>query len=472
MIKKFLYTTLFLFLGAITLIIAMDQPGQPNPMEITRSLIQIKTVPVGEELELPEAGVIHNGFELLDTSKDEPNLMTPFSELINQKTKYGIPFILAVVSLQVPSKNCCKGSTIVRHAYYEANGLNTVIFGNIEFNNVKQKLHYYKNRLNMTPVQFLDPFSKQFITGIQYFIIELGASTATFLATDFDFFVDSPAQQFLVRLFNLHTKFTIELDAREADPKHSLKELYSRVRRLGDLYWQQNKLHETEHYYKQAADQNDDLLTKAIASSNLGSLYKQQNKLQEAEHYYKQAKELYSELRRLGDLNWQQNKLQEAEDYYKQAADQNDDLITKAIASSNLGSIHKQQNKLKEAERYYKQAADQNDNFITKAIASGNLGNLYKQQNKLQEAERYYKQAADQNDDLITKAKASRYLGNLYWQQNKLQEAERYYKQAAQQNENLEIQQKAQARLIEIREAQSKAGTETQSKRAKVDVDQ
>ncbi len=449
MIKKVVYATLCILLCAITLIFAMEQQEQPTPMEIVRALIEIQKVPAQQELELPEAAVILDGIEYLDTSKDEPILMTPFSELINPKAKYGVPFMLAVVSLYVPSESCCMGSTVVRHAYYEAVGFNAALFGNIEYNAQTRNLHYYKNRLNMTPDKMRDPFSKQFIANIQYFIINPKAKTATFLARDFDFFVNSPAQQFLVSLFDLHFKMYKELNAQETNPEHSLHELYLLLVEFGDLSQQQHKYQEAEHYYKQAEDQNVDLRVKYLASMYLGWLY-------------------------LRNDYWHEQK---AEHYLKQAANQNIDLITKAKASNNLGSFYYDEEKLQEAEHYLKQAADQNDELGVKQLASYYLGELYKEQNKLQEAEHYLKQAADQNDELGVKQEASYHLGQLYKGQNKLQEAKHYYKQAADENLygediNFDIQQYAEITLEEIRETLSQKATESTSKRSKVDVDQ
>lgn len=305
MIKTVPYVALFLFLGIILPVYGMDLNKRPD------SYIKLQEVLKGQKLELCPAAVIQDGFECFDPSKDEPMLMTPFCELMNAKAQYGIPFLLAAVSLQVPSKDSAVGSATVRRALYEAAGLNKVLFGNIEFNAETNRYHYYKNRLRMAPQQFLDPYSKQFITGIQYFTIAPLASTATELASDFDLFVPSPAQQFLVRLFDLHNKITAELDAREMDPHHSSSQLYNILLQLADHYRTKKKWQEAESYCKQAADQNDDLEIKTEAVDNLIRLYGEQDKLQEAEYYLKLAANQNDnpilKVKAIGGLGWLYN---------------------------------------------------------------------------------------------------------------------------------------------------------------------
>ncbi len=247
----------------------IEQPERSDIKQEEHSFIKIQEIPENQELKIVEnsPGLIKDGFECLDLSKDEPCLMSSFQEIMHQKAKYGLPFILGVVSLMEPS------TTKICRAYYQATGINNAVFGSIEFNNNEQKFHYYKNRLKLDQDKFRDPFCKLPIMEIQYFMINPRDGRAIWLAKDLDFFEDSLAQQFLLKLFFLHSQIDIELDKISNNPEHSLNNLYEMVYALGVLYEKEHYFAEAEGYYKLVAEQNADLEVKEKALSKLEVLY-------------------------------------------------------------------------------------------------------------------------------------------------------------------------------------------------------
>ncbi|KAH0538073.1 hypothetical protein FGG08_005335 [Glutinoglossum americanum] len=192
------------------------------------------------------------------------------------------------------------------------------------------------------------------------------------------------------------------------------------VNGLGELYWHQDKLTEAEAMYKWALAGRERALGPDHASTlatvnNLGNLYKRQGKLAEAEAMYKRA--LVGKEKTLGP----------------------DHRLTLATVN-NLGCLYMDRDKLAEAEAMYKQALEGKEKTLgpdhTSTLATvNNLGSLYERQDKPIEAEAMYKRALAGEEKALgpdhrsTLATVNN-LGCLYMDQDKLAEAEAMYKQA------------------------------------------
>ena len=295
---------------------------QKVPESEASTLIKIQDVPQLQNIIVNGAGKIINGVEYLDISQNEPALFVTFQELMKEKACYMLPFILASVTTTFTSPK--SAITTTTHSYYEATGLNKTLLGQIIHNDATGRTQYSTNKRVHEPDKFRDPFNKQSIQIINYFIINPHSSQATYIGNDMDLFSLEQGQSFLIKLFYILTLTNTILGLPENDP-FKLQRLFAQLASLGVLYYNEQKYAQALTYLEQAAQQNDNLQAKAKALTYLGHLYFSQNQYLKAKHYL------------------------------EQAALQNDNLFSKAGALSTLGKLYFIQNEYQKAIPYLKQ---------------------------------------------------------------------------------------------------------------------
>jgi tetratricopeptide (TPR) repeat protein len=152
------------------------------------------------------------------------------------------------------------------------------------------------------------------------------------------------------------------------------------VKKLGILYWQQDRLEEAEEMLLRALRGYEEALGGKHTSTldtigSLGNVYGEQGKLEEAEEMFLRALRGYEEvlgekhmstlatIENLGIFYWQQHRLEEAEKMFLRALRGYEEALGEKHTSTlstikNLGNVYKAQGKMKEAEEMSLRAAE------------------------------------------------------------------------------------------------------------------
>ena len=193
---------------------------------------------------------------------------------------------------------------------------------------------------------------------------------------------------------------------------------------LGDLYWGQSKLDESEKMYQGALQAYEKVLGPDHISTletvhRLGITYKDQGKLNNAEEMHHRAlqgiekawgpdhKSTLRVVHNLGCLYAYQYKLDEAEKMFQRAlvgyekAFGPDSILILDVVG-DLGNVYAEQGKLDEAEKMYRRALKGYEKALGLLIVAryrpalntmSNLGDLFENQGQLREAKRMYSRA-------------------------------------------------------------------------------
>ncbi|MGE0009759.1 MAG: tetratricopeptide repeat protein [Candidatus Babeliales bacterium] len=397
--------------------------------------------------------------------QDEPVRFIPFGELIQDKARYSVPLILAVVTTEYTDPNT--NITTISHSYYEATGLNKFLFGQILHNMATKKAKYSFNRRLHEPDAFRDPFTKQRIQSINYFTIDPEGHEMTHIGSDVDLFPVEAQQSVLTltNLFLLHTQIDTLISELPNDPT-KLPLLFQFLNLLGDLYAHEQKTElQAMPYYTLVAQQNVNLAQKAHALGQLGLLYSNlkqplkaipylEQAIQQNDNFFEKVRSLFM----LGKLYYEQKDYQKATLYLQQAAAQNTYLVTKAKALLNLGELYFDQKEYPKATLYFEQATAQNNSRNVRAVAFIRLGQIYVAKQEHTQALVYLGKVEPQvlTQDLLslllntiitiaqnesvplnTKIKAREQIEYLYSSLNQSELAIPYLEETAQQSINL-----------------------------------
>jgi len=397
-----------------------------------------------------QPGLTNDGKERLDMSQDEPILYASYEELLEEIEPYGLPFLLAVAETTVPATK--EDNNKFMHSYYEATGLNKLLFGKVRLSEDRNECCYFNDRLSMVPRDVLDPICKQYITTISYYLVKQHSQSGIYLGNDFDLFGKTPWGGFLTKLFKFHTSIRECLATVERDNLKSnvFYKKYEKLKTCLDENSNNNDLTDIRKCLKEVksddyAKQVDDKDIRSVCTY-LYNVYCADHtiRLESAEN----AKcDIYNYLIRIGILYREKEKYKESEKYFKKVIEQNIHLSPRANAQIHMGLLYKRQGKNEEAEKHLKEAAEQNDDVRIKAKAQVYLGVLYREEKKYEESEEYFKKVIEQDNDSKMNVRSHRYLGVLYFDQKMYQESEQYLKLAIDQDIDLEQQKIATQNL-------------------------
>ena len=358
----------------------------PEECEAYLGLVELQQLDSSIEIDKSLGGYSIDSKEYLNITAIEFFSKKTFEELIEEKNRQGLPFILAVVTAE---QRYLFKRNISKHAYFDA----------IELNKYFVKQYKSVNRYGCNA--FKAPFLNLSIMGqIQYFAINSTLDTkGEFIGTDLDLQVTSSVTEFVNFVFGANNG--------SAKAQHELAQIYEKSgkitkakqyyilsaaqgysyaqNRLGIIYESENDLKQAKRYFMLSANQGN-----IGAQSNLGFIYEEENDIKQAKYYYTLAASQKNPIAQynLGLIFEKENDFKRAKHYYILAANQ-------GIASSqnNLGLIYEKENNIEQARYYYKLAANQQ-----LSIAKYNLGYLYESEGDFNKAIHYYTLAASQGN--------------------------------------------------------------------------
>lgn len=327
----------------------------PMPEECQAYLGLIKIQELITELNFRESVGLRliDDSEYLDIAATEYFTKKSFEQLIQEKSKNGLPFILAIVTT--------KEDGIYKHSCYDA----------LQLNEHFLKKYNTLNRYTDNSQNFIDPLtSNSIIGGILYFRIDSALDAqADFICTDYDVQVESKLTKFL--------KYFFEANSGDDIAQFNLAITYS----------QKGDLEQAKHYYKLAACQ-----VHSIANFNLGCIYDEEGNIKEAKRYYNLAADqghLHA-IFNLANIYAKKGNVEQAKHYYFLASCQNF-----CDAQFNLALIYIKEGNIGQAKHYFTLAANQND-----PEAQNNLGRLYENEGNIDKAKEYYSLAAAQGHSM------------------------------------------------------------------------
>lgn len=277
---KVLFFLLLLFLDR-------SAHGMEAPVE-EAILKELQYIDKNVKITPAEAGRIIGEKEFLDITKEEPSLLDTFKNLIEKKIKKGEKYIVAVITTKERARSVFDRTQIYKHQYYDANGLNYLLFGY----SVAIKHRYKFNRYNEPNqgkrfYQFKDPFVKTTIQHeIKYFTIEgrikdgniILDDTFTFFCTDWDLFHDPLRKHFLQTYFFANQDF-----------KKDIKWQNQQI--LLDIFLNKKKTKQANKVWRVIAEQDYNKELKAGAQYGLAiRLYHQKN-IEQAKNFMRMAAE-------------------------------------------------------------------------------------------------------------------------------------------------------------------------------------
>ncbi len=279
---KALFFLLLLFLNGAAY-------GMEAPVE-EAILKELQYIDKNVKITPAEAGRIIGEKEFLDITKNEPTLFDTFKYLIEEKIKKGEDYIVAVITTKEKARSVLDRTQRYRHQYYDANGLNKLLFKQHAVMKSRYKFNRYYNEPNQGKrfYQFSDPFVKTTIQHeIKYFTIggriEDGNiildDTFTFFCTDWDLFHDIVVRKrFLENYFFANQDFNKDIK-------------WQNQQRLLDVFLSQGNIEQATKVMRVMAEQNYDKELKAVTQYHLAIMLYKQGNIEQSKKFMRMAAE-------------------------------------------------------------------------------------------------------------------------------------------------------------------------------------
>lgn len=271
--------------------------------------------------------------EYLDIAAIEPYLNKSFEELIQEKNKEGLPFILGIVA--------SKENGTITYSYYDAHNLNKKLFGNnyAILAEDKRPSPFSKFFSYFTNNQIDTIFTKQ-IESIIYFIINDPNSTkASYIGSSSD--LQKEQEEYKDQYYILHSYAPNTNDFIVKEYKNRLlnniflanQGNFIAQIQVGRTCYEHNKADEAKRYLLLASNQGE-----VLASYNLGEIYYKEGNIEKAKYYFNLAAQQddAQARRKLGKIFKKEGNIEQAKHHYSIAASLGD-----AGAQSKLERLQK-----------------------------------------------------------------------------------------------------------------------------------